>query len=382
MGVSLRRTAIAIICLAVVVIAAAAYFTWRHSSRAPEQATGFVSGGEASLISQIPPGAPYAVYADLAALRNAAFLAKLVAMVPPAPEDPEYTEFVQATGFDYSRDLDRVVISTVPDSSAQGTLQPNVWALADGRFDQQKIQAYALRSGRTEQRDGKTVYIFDSGTPAKPSTNEVTLRFLSPTRIEFVSRSKQGPPQSKSQPNSSPAGNSTQNNGSAAPPTADPAALRDRIARVSGSPVFAVLRTDAVPKGVTIGSISLDSITSSIQNLRWLSLAANPEGENLRVTLDGECGSMADSLQLQMTLSSLRVLGRVALSQPATRRQFTPQGAAALDKLVQQLDISHDGPHVRVTTVLSPDMLTDFAAPPPNSKPSAAPARKTTPAGH
>jgi hypothetical protein len=337
---------------------------WRHSSSGTVPANGPAGNAETSLISELPPRAPYAVYVDVAALRNAAFLTKLAAMVPAPAQDREYTEFVRETGFDYSRDLDRVLITTLP----EGT-QSEVWALADGRFDQQKIQAYALRSGRTEQRDGQTVYVIDSTA----SGNEISLRLISPSRIEFVSRTRQVAP-GKPAPV-----NSAQGSGPApAPVQVDAAALRDRIGRVSGSPVYAVLWTDAVPKGVTIGSISLDSITSSIQNLHWLSFTANPEGENLQVALDLECGTMADSLKLEMTLSSLRVLGRMALSQPGTRKQFTPEGATALDKLVKQLDISHDGPHVRVTTVLSPDMISGFAAPPPN--PAAAP--KPKPATH
>jgi hypothetical protein len=347
----MRRTAILIVCLAIVIVAAAGYYMWRHSSSGAEPANGPAGSAEKSLISQLPSGAPYAVYADVAALRNAAFLAKLVAMVPAPAQDQEYTDFVSETGFDYSRDLDRVIITTIP-----GATQSEVWALADGRFDQQKIQAYALSSGKTEQRDGQTVYVINSTS----SGNEVSLRFISPTRIQIVSRANQ-----TTQPGKSTKANSNQS-ASAAPPPADPVALQAHIARVSGSPVYAVLWTDAVPKGITIGSISLDSITSSIQNLHWLSLTANPEGENLRVALDLECGSTTDSLQLEMTLSSLRILGRMALSQPGTRKQFTPEGATALDKLVKQLDISHDGQHVRVTAVLSPDMLTGFAAPPPN----------------
>jgi hypothetical protein len=366
----MRRTAITIVCLAVVVIAAAGYYTWRRSSTA----TGPAAGPEPSLVSQLPPGAPYVLYADLAALRNAAFLAKLAAMIPAPAEDPEYTDFVRATGFDYSRDLDRVAITSMPDTTMSGSSQSEVWALAEGRFDQQKIQAYALSTGKTEQRDGQTVYVIESG----PSANEVELQFLSPTRIKIVSRAKQIAP-----------GNSTQNSG-AAPAPGDPVALRERIARVSGSPVFAVVRTDSVPKNLSVGNLRLDAVASTIQNVHWISLTVTPEGENLRVILEGECGSTIESTQLQLVLGTLRMLGRGMLSEPGTRRQFTPQGAAALDKLIRQIDISHDGPHVRITAVLSPDMLTGFAAPTPNIAPNSAPNRapngapapKRVPAAH
>jgi hypothetical protein len=358
----MRRTAITLVCLAVVVIAAAGYFTWRHSFNA----TGPSLGAEPSLVSQLPPGAPYVLYADVAALRNAAFLAKIAALVPAPAEDPEYTDFVRATGFDYSRDLDRVAVTVVPGTSISGTSESAVWTLAEGRFDQQKIQAYALRSGKTEQRDGQTFYVIDSG----PSANEVTLRFLSATRIEIVSRAKQSAP-----------AKSSQNTPSSQAP-GDPAVLRDHIARVSGSPLFAVLRTDSVPKDLTIGTLRMDAIAGTIQNVHWVSLAVTPEGENLRVIFEGECGSTIESTQLQLVLESLRMLGRGLLSDPGTRRQFTPQGVAALDKLAKQIDISRDGPRVRVTAVFSPDMLTGLAAPSPSPAPNSTPAPKRTPAGH
>ncbi len=363
----MRRTAITIVCLAIAVIAVEGYFTWRRSSNS----TGPATGAEPSLLLQLPPATPYVFYADVAALRNAAFLSKLVAMVPAPAEDPEYTEFVQATGFDYSRDLDRVAISAAAGTSATGASQSGVWVMAEGRFDPQKIQAYVLRSGKIEQRDGHTFYVIDSGT----SADEVSLRFISPGRIEIVSRTKQ------TATGNSELSNSTQN-GSPAPAPADPLALRERIARVSGSTVFAVTRTDSVPKNLMLGNLKLDAITSAIENVHWMSLAANPEGENLRVILEGECGSALESTKLQLTLVSLRMIGRGLLSEPGTRRQFTPQGAAALDKLARQIEISREGPRVRVTAVLSPDMLTGFAAPPPAQSPIAAPAQKRAPAGN
>ncbi len=66
------------------------------------------------MLSLLPPQAPYVVYADLATLRGSAFLNRLVAIIPAPKEDPEYLDFVRATGFDYTRDLDRVAIGVIP----------------------------------------------------------------------------------------------------------------------------------------------------------------------------------------------------------------------------------------------------------------------------
>jgi hypothetical protein len=279
-------------------------------------------------------------------------------------------------------------------------------ALAEGRFDQQKIQTYALRAGKSEQRDGQTFYVIDSGasgnttgnasanpsgnvsgkSAANPSGNIVTLRFLSATRIELITRPKQSAP-----PGNSAQGNSGQSDSPQNPspsPSSDYASVfRDHISRVSGSPVFAVVRMDSVPKDLNLGPVRMDAIRDTIRNVHWLSLSVTAEGENLRVTIEGECGSMLESVNLQGALYGLRVMGRALLSDPSVRRQFTPEGVAALDKLAAQIDISHDGPRVRIMAILSPDMLTGFAAPPPNSHPNSvpipapAPRPKLTPAG-
>ena len=82
----------------------------------------------------------------LQSLRNSAFLNRLIALIPTPNEDPDYLEFVRSTGFDYTRDLDRVAIAIFPT-----TPLPTVVTFAEGRFDQQKIIAYALRTGKAER---------------------------------------------------------------------------------------------------------------------------------------------------------------------------------------------------------------------------------------
>ena len=157
------------------------------------------------------------------------------------------------------------------------------------------------------------------------------------------------------------------------PAAGDPngaSALGEHVSRVSGSPLFAVVRTDSVPKNVAIGAIRLDQVAEFLQSVHWISVAAMPEGQNLRVIVEGECGSAIESGKLEMGLEGFRFVGRAMLSDPRTRRQFTPQGAVALDKLIRQIEISHDGPNVRMMAVLTPGLLAGLAAPIPNASPA------------
>jgi hypothetical protein len=348
----MKKTAIIISCLAVVLLIAAGYY-FLH--RIPA-ATDSMPGPAPTILSLLPRQAPYVIYADVDALRGSAFLNRLIALAPTPNEDPDYVEFVRSTGFDYSRDLDRVAIAISPT-----TPLPTVVTIAEGRFDQQKIIAYALRTGKAEQHDGHATYVL----PSSVSGGEVTVRFVAANRIELVSRPRG---------NSAAAANSGDTAG---------AEMKDRINRVAGSPLFAVVRMDSVPKDATIGTFRIDAITAALQGVKWLTLSASGRDQNLSVALQGECDSVLDATQLNLALGGLRAMARVFLSEPATRKQFTPQGAIALTKLVKQADISATGKRVQIAVSLTPEILDGLAAPTPAPKqsgPANAPATTGKPA--
>jgi hypothetical protein len=321
----MKKPAIIILCSAVVVLTAAGYY-FLHRGPA---ATDSMPGTAPTMLSLLPPQAPYVIYANLETLRGSAFLNRLVAMVPAPKEDPEYLNFISATGFDYTRDLDRVAIGVIPT-----TPDATVVMIGEGRFDQQKITAYhnSLAGDQT------------------------TVRFLSPNRIELVNRLNWNP--------------------APPPPPSDPSltAMTERINRVAGSALFAVVRMDAVPRDAAVGAFKLDAITSSMKGVKWLTLAVAPQGQDLRAVLEGECESTLDATQMNLALSGLRIMARGFLSEPATRKQFTPAGGDALAKLVKQADISASGKNVQLAVSLTPQILDGLAAPPvPTKAPAVAP---------
>jgi hypothetical protein len=336
-----RRPALRIFLGIVVVLAIGigGYFWYSFHGRA----TRFLPrvGAPAPILSLLPPESPYVIYANIAALRESAFLSKLAAIVPAPSEDPDYTQFVRDTGFDYTRDLDRVAIAIF-----QTSPQPLVLIFAEGRFDKQKITAYASRTGTAQQHDGQTVYVMPASTPG----DAVSLTFLSDTRIKLVS----GPanvdvPAASGQPEN---------------------VITDRVKAAAGADLFAIARTDSIPANLTIGAIRLDEVASTLKGVRWITLTAVPENEDLRATLQGACDSGTVALKLDMALSGFRFMGRAALSDPSTRKQLTPAGAIALDQLVKQIDISHQDKTVSLSVTLTPEMLSGFAAPAPPAKPA------------
>lgn len=76
------------------------------------------------------------VFLDVGAMRSAGILQKLVGST--VAEAADYRQFVEATGFDYKRDLNQVMLN-----SAGGIH----YFLLDGRFDWDKLRKYAESQG-------------------------------------------------------------------------------------------------------------------------------------------------------------------------------------------------------------------------------------------
>ncbi|MGH9593394.1 MAG: hypothetical protein ACRD5L_09910 [Bryobacteraceae bacterium] len=327
-------------------VAAAAYGGYRYFlRRAPSAGT---EGPAPPLLSVMPPAPPYLIYADVDALRASSFLQGLIATVPAPATDPDYQRFIRETGFDYQRDLHRVGVAIFPASP-----QPIVVTAADGDFDQQKIQAYALRTGAQQQSDGRTVYVIPSDTAGR----SVFLTFLNAHRIELISAATGTKPDFTGRSfASAPA---SANGGSGA------ADMSVRVNRVAGSALFAVARTDSWPENMNFGSIRADQVRNLMGSITWLTLAAVPEGGNLRVALEGECKTAGDARELSLTLDGLRFFARGMMAEPSTRRQFTPAGAATLEEILKLVDVSRDDTRIRLMVALTPKMLEGLAAAPP-----------------
>jgi hypothetical protein len=98
------------------------------------------------MASYMPQREAAVLFIDVAALRSTGILEKLVGST--VAEEPEYKAFVQQSGFDYKRDLDRVIVN-----SAEGTH----YLLAEGRFEWNKLKKYAESQGGSCDGDFCTV---------------------------------------------------------------------------------------------------------------------------------------------------------------------------------------------------------------------------------
>jgi hypothetical protein len=358
---SAKRAWIAIAAVLLCLVAAGvAYYYWQSRPLPPIVSTlpGVPAAGPPpDILSQLPADAPVVAYIDAVNLRTLqnSPLAAALGLASPGPQaDRDYANFVRDTGFDYTRDLDHAAIAMWPTSLMAPKPGPGnnlVMAIAEGRFDQQKIKAYALRTGRHGVWFTQEFY-------AVPGDPPVSFSFLSPTRIQITD--------TPGLPFVTPAVSAAEKN-----------EMKAQIKRVAGAPIFAVARTDSLPQSIYAplhNSPQLEQIARSVQAI---TLAGQPDRDNLKVTLDAECDTLKNAVQLAFLLETGKMAGSMALSDPRTRRQMTREQYAFLEALINRATINHQNKVVRITLEITPDMLA--AAPPPKPAASGPPATTHAP---
>jgi hypothetical protein len=296
------------------------------------------------LLSEIPAGAPTLVYIDLAAIRASSFYQNRPDHSPLTLPDSDYAKFVQATGFDFEKDLDRVAIAPWPQALSQD--RKKAVAVAEGRFDRQKIREYAMKSGKLDRQQGREVFLFPTRQPAGAgSTRGATeaawnsLVFLDDHRIALVEGPSIAPILESHGANSA----------------ADPAL--GRATRVDGAAAFVISRMPPIPDNFAPGGMQSTQLASLVRSVQWITLAARPEGANLRVSLEAECLTDTDARQLQSTLDALRKFGQVALDSPKTRQSIDPATFELVETLLKTADVEATAERVRILVEVTPDIL-------------------------
>jgi hypothetical protein len=291
------------------------------------------AGALPELLEMAPPDSTFIGYADISALRADPLVQRAAALAQPAVEDRDYAEFVRATGFDYQRDLDRVVFAAGAGNASGATM-----AVAEGRFDQKKIEEYALRSGKVDHQNGRDVYVVPSATPGK----NISFAFLSATRIAV-----------------SDGGNLSTTRGTS-PTVLDPG-MRDRLSRVAGSPLFFAAR---MPPGGAAGIPAAPEVPSFFQSVRWLDFAVRPDGGDVVLSAEGECGNPQDAQNVAGALEFLRGLVQSGLTDPKATIHMSPASASVAARLLKAASVTTTAERVRLLVTLTPDMLALGAAPP------------------
>lgn len=325
-----------------------AYFVWFHPA----------TPGRNALLSWMPEDTRTVLFIDLADLRRAPFFADLLAWAPKPDADQEYRQFVRDTGFDYEKDLERVAVAF-----EQHDAQKIFFAVADGHFDKKKIKAYAAKNGALQISSGAEIFSW----PMAGNSERLSFTFLRKDRIAFTN-------------------NNDFRTWLHSAKAADDAQWRERFARVAGSPVFAVLRNEALKEAFgadaasqdlarrATGGFSSPQLSSLLAQLQWLTVAGKPENNTLRVAVDAESLEDKNAQQLSDLLNGVVLLARVGLN-AKTQQQLgasTRQSYLALLKSVEVSRIDRpDTKSVRLIFDVTPDLL--------KSAPIHAPAAVPTP---
>jgi hypothetical protein len=327
----MRRLAATI--LAAVAVSATAFYAyerWGGSGRSARN----------ELLAQMPADAEAILYMDMDALRQSPFLAEMYRWAPEPKEDPEYSQFRNSTGFNYESDLNRVSIALLKHDQ-----DTTLFAVADGRFDREKISAYALQTGTRESRGGREIF----SVPLSGSARRITFTFLRNGRIALTN------------------GASLE---SSLPPTrgdldSDAQAWRERFRRLAGSPVFAVVRQDAAA-GAALSThapsgLQSPQLSALIDQLQWITVAGKPEGDHLRVALEGEGAADVNTRQLSEVINGLLLLARAGLSDQKVRQQLQPEAREAYLEMLKSAEVSQidrgETKSVRLIFDLTPQLL-------------------------
>jgi hypothetical protein len=299
------------------------------------------------LISALPAGAPAIVYIDFAAMRASSFYQHRPDKGPIAVPNQDYANFIAATGFDFEKDLDRVVLATWPPASPKE--QPKMMAIGEGRFDRAKIRTYALREGKLEQQQGHDVIIIPtaSGVPS-------SFTFLDDHRIALVSGSSLAPFFAAKA-----SGNTSD------PAAADPS--RERAARLDGAAAFAIIHVPPIPPDKPGAAAAEGAATAQMKTLarsvQWVTLAARPEGDDLRISLEGECDTATNAQQIKAALELMRMFGSSMLSSPKTSQSMDQASLTQLQNLLSGAQVTQSAERVRILIELTPDFFKLALAP-------------------
>ena len=303
------------------------------------------------LLSLMPADAQAILFLDLNELRTASFFAKLYAWAPKPEVDPEYAQFLRDTGFDYERDLARIVIAQ--EKRGQDLM---LFAVADGKFDQSKISSLAARTGTVLKTGRRDIFL----VPVTGSVKNVSFTFLRGDRIALTD----GPDlagilASKKR-------------------ETDAAEWRTRFERLAGSPVFAVIRQDAAAGAALAqqapGGLRSPQLSTLLDQLQWITIAAKPDNDSLRVIAEGESASESTTRQLADVLNGIVLLADAGLNDAKTRQQLDPALRSAYLELLKSADVSRinrgDTKSVRLAFEITPAFL-EAGTRPPGASPRA-----------
>jgi len=135
------RRRLPVIVVVLLVIAAVAFAVVLRKHAPPEPA-------------RLLPSADGFVYVNFSWIRRAI----LTSEIAPVPHDPDYEQFIQATGFQFERDLEQAALA-VHYASTGGLPENRFSEVLVGKVDGERLRAYLQKlASSTESYEGRSIY--------------------------------------------------------------------------------------------------------------------------------------------------------------------------------------------------------------------------------
>ncbi|MFY9645735.1 MAG: hypothetical protein WAK29_11190, partial [Terriglobales bacterium] len=139
----------------------------------------------------------------------------------------------------------------------------------------------------------------------------------------------------------------------------------EHFLRLAGTPLFALFRQDSQLLSALSqqapGGLQSPQLATLIGQLQWVSLGAKPEGDQMRVVVDGECTSETAIKQLNDMLGGLLILAQAGLDDPKARTKLDPQTRAAYLGLLKSAEVQKldrgTSKSVRLIIEITPQLL-------------------------
>lgn len=340
-----RQLALALLALAVVGGALYWVYVYHRRPAAPAQLTG---------LAAVPADAGLGGGVDVASLRREQWLLDIIKRASGEVEEAaDYRAFVEATGFDYTRDLERLWFG------AAGTDKAPVFVfVGEGRFARERIQNYARQQGAAASTyEGLELFEFRTsplppvaGAPPPPERGSA-LAFLDDTHLVFVFGPDTGALRR--------AIDCWQ--GRAPAILADPARRTEFERIAAGQQAWAVIELAKLNPAQLAGGASDPGLA---ELMTQVGLGLNASARGLRVSAEGRCREAEHAERLHSNLTVLSQLGRMALA-----RDQNPQSQALAD-ILSSLELDRNNTAVTARVTASPQALDVLLRPPPTQTPA------------
>ena len=329
-----RGRQVMVLVAAVAAVAAVLYWAWRS------RPDGAPAAQPVPGLAWVPAESGLVAGINLAAVRGQPWLvAELREVSGAQTETLDYRAFVEATGFDYTRDLDRVWLGVYGASE-----QPTVAGVAEGRFAREKILAHARAQGaRVTLQEG--IELYEVQTRTQPAGN-FAFAFLDATHVAFGSDARAA------------ARVVACWQGRAAAVGTDPGRRGELERLAAGQSLWAVDDLARWQPTFLRAQKDLQSVVTV------LAVGVAVSGQGLTLEAEARCREPQLARQLHDNLRIAALAGRLALA-----RQPDSASRAAGEAL-GNLTFTREGDAVRVRVLLSPELVARLLG-----SPAATPAR-------